>query len=379
MNDISILIAGDYSPKERFQNAIDDGTYIGIFPGIRDIVTSVDYSVINFETTVPTVESTPIDKIGSHLSCKENAFDVLQFLGFNLLTIANNHFMDYGKSAMENSIRLASERGLEIVGGGKNMMEACVAKDVELKGKHISFINACEHEFSIATEKSAGCNPFDIIELSYQIKYSKKRSDYVILVLHGGNEHYQLPSPRMKKQFRFLIDQGADAIVNHHQHCYSGYEIHNGKPIFYGLGNFCFDSAADIKYRHKTYNYGYMVKLILGEKISFELFPYEQCYKTPGVFLFDEIRKIEFREDISKLNAIIADDVQLEELFSLMARKKRDFIYRGFRPFSNRIANALYYKGLLPSFVSKNRLKTILAILECEAHRDVLLANLRRC
>lgn len=71
MNDISILIAGDYSPKDRFQNAIDDGTYIGIFPGIRDIVTSVDYSVINFKTTVHTVQSITMDKIGSNLSFKK--------------------------------------------------------------------------------------------------------------------------------------------------------------------------------------------------------------------------------------------------------------------------------------------------------------------
>ena len=54
----------------------------------------------------------------------------------------------------------------------------------------------------------------------------------MFLILHGGIEHYQLPSPRMKKWYRHIIDLGASAIVNHHQHCFSGYELYNGKPIF---------------------------------------------------------------------------------------------------------------------------------------------------
>ena len=377
MNDISILIAGDYSPKERLQKVIDNGTYIDLFPGIREIVSSVDYSVVNFETTIPTINSKPIDKIGSHLSAKENAFDVLQFLGFKMLTAANNHFMDYGKSAMENSLKLAASRGFDVVGVGNNLTEARKYKLVEVQGKRISFINACEHEFSIATNTTAGCNPLDVINISYDIRSAKEKSDYVIVIIHGGNEHYKLPSPRMKKTYRFFVDQGADAVLNHHQHCYTGFEIHHGKPIFYGLGNFCFDSADDIRYRHETYNYAYMVKLTMSDTIGFELIPYEQCYKHPGVYLIDGKMKDKFIKDIEKLNVIISDDEQLNASFAKMAKQKRDFIFRGFRPYTSRIANALYYRGLLPSFINDERLTTITAIIECEAHNDVLMHNLK--
>ena len=377
MNDISILIAGDYSPKERLQKVIDNGTYIDLFPGIREIVSSVDYSVVNFETTIPTINSKPIDKIGSHLSAKENAFDVLQFLGFKMLTAANNHFMDYGKSAMENSLKLAASRGFDVVGVGNNLTEARKYKLVEVQGKRISFINACEHEFSIATNTTAGCNPLDVINISYDIRSAKEKSDYVIVIIHGGNEHYKLPSPRMKKTYRFFVDQGADAVLNHHQHCYTGFEIHHGKPIFFFFFNFCFDSADDIRYRHETYNYAYMVKLTMSDTIGFELIPYEQCYKHPGVYLIDGKIKDKFIKDIEKLNVIISDDEQLNASFAKMAKQKRDFIFRGFRPYTSRIANALYYRGLLPSFINDERLKTITAIIECEAHNDVLMHNLK--
>lgn len=377
MSEVSMIIAGDYSPKERFQDAIDNGTYKNLFPGVKDLLCSVDYSIVNFETTIPTSDSTPIDKIGSHLCAKENALEPLKHLGFDMLTCANNHFMDYGAKALTNTITSAKQYAFDYVGAGKNIHDAGEIKILELKDKRITILNACEHEFSIATEKDAGCYPLDIINLCYDIKQAKKKSDFIIIIIHGGNEHYKLPSPRMKKLYRFFIDQGADIIVNHHQHCYSGYEVYNGKPIFYGLGNFCFDSASDIKYRHNTYNYGYMVRFVLDKNISFDLIPYEQCYKVPGVYLFDEKRKHEFLNDISILNSIIADDAKLEESFSSMAKGKRDFAYRGFRPFANKVFNVLYYKGIFPSFLSKQRLKTIRAILECEAHYDVLTTNLK--
>lgn len=223
-----------------------------------------------------------------------------------------------------------------------------------------------------------GCNPLDIVNISYDIRAAKESADYVIVIIHGGNEHYKLPSPRMKKNYRFFVDQGADAVLNHHQHCYSGYEVYNGKPIFYGLGNFCFDSANDIEYRHMTYNYGYMVKLLLSERVSFELIPYEQCYNKVGVYLLDKNEKAVFFEDINKLNAIISNDAQLKSAFVVMAEQKRNFIFRGFRPYTSRIASALYNKGLLPSFLSKERLMIITAILECEAHNEVLMVNLKR-
>lgn len=377
MSEISILIAGDYSPKERFQKALDNSLFETLFPGVKELISSSDYSIVNFETTIPTQYSKPIDKIGSHLAAKENAMMPLKWLGFNMLTLANNHSMDYGKLAVENCINLAKQNSFDFVGAGCDITEARCFKVITLKGEKIAIINACEHEFSIADENMAGCNPLDVINLSYDIRKAKLQADYVIMIIHGGNEHYKLPSPRMKKTYRFFIDQGADAVLNHHQHCYSGYEVYEGKPIFYGLGNFCFDSASDIKFRHKTYNYGYFVKLYLSSNIKFELIPYEQCYDKPGVYILENNKKNLFNNDIVKLNTIIADDRVLTDAFEQMAKMKRNFIYSCFRPYTSHIFNALYYKGLFPSFLNRKRLQMISATLNCEAKNDLLMTNLK--
>lgn len=123
------------------------------------------------------------------------------------------------------------------------------------------------------------------------------------MICHGGIEFFQYPTPRMVEWYRFFIDVGADAVINHHQHCYSGYEIYNGKPIFYGLGNFCFDRFDK---RNSSWNNGYLVELIFeGDQIFHNLIPYIQCDEKP------EIRRINseiFSTYINSINEIIREE-----------------------------------------------------------------------
>ena len=83
------------------------------------------------------------------------------------------------------------------------------------------------------------------------------------------------------------------------------------------------------------------------------------------------------KNTIAELNAIIADDQKLTEAFKQIAKEKRKFVYGVFRPYASRIAKALYYRGLLPSFLNSKRFKIITATLECESHNDILMTNLK--
>ena len=119
---------------------------------------------------------------------------------------------------------------------------------------------------------------------------------------------------------RFFIDAGADAIINHHQHCYSGYEIYHGKPIFYGLGNLLFDHKSE---RHGPWNEGFMVSLRLDKQTlpQFELYPYTQCNERPSVIPMNEAERKIFAERIDKLNQIISNEDQLNTTFETWAQK----------------------------------------------------------
>ena len=91
-----------------------------------------------------------------------------------------------------------------------------------------------------------------------QIQEAKSKADFIVVVAHGGHEHYNLPSPRMKKWYRFFVDAGASAVVTHHTHIISGYEVYKDAPIFYSLGNFLFDWEGE---RNKPWNKSMIIRL----------------------------------------------------------------------------------------------------------------------
>lgn len=368
---VSILIAGDYSPKDRVATLIERVQAGKVLAGVTKLIKSVDYAVVNFETTVVTHVSKLITKAGPGMHCKKEAVTLLKEAGFSAVTLANNHFGDYGDDGVKNSLNALAENALDYFGGGMNVKEANATFIKRIAEVRVAFINVCEHEFSIATDKKAGAAPLDVIEVVRQIKEAKKKADSVVVIVHGGNEHFQLPSPRMKKTYRFFVENGADAIINHHQHCYSGYEEYEGKPIFYGLGNFCFDWNGR---RDSAWNQGYMVELDLNEgEVSFKLHPYEQCNNEPVVTLMDGVATEGFERQIKELNSIIDNDEILEAHYAEFCHKRKSTILSPFTPYLSSYARIATVHNLLPRLIPKNKLLGQMNYIDCESHRDVLL------
>ena len=103
-----------------------------------------------------------------------------------------------------------------------------------------SVIHVCEHEYSYATENRIGARPFDEFETMHDIRKAKEKSDYVIVIYHGGKEHCKYPSPRLRKACREMVYCGADVVLCQHSHCIGCYEKFEGSHILYGQGNFHF-------------------------------------------------------------------------------------------------------------------------------------------
>ncbi len=373
---MKVLIAGDYCPIERLDNRITNKEYDFIFNEVRPYTLQADYSIVNLECPVCMKEYTPIAKFGPNLQVKtKNAVDALTFAGFDMVTLANNHILDYGKEGLDDTLMTCKEYGLDVVGVGNNISEANKVFYKQIDGKILAVINCCEHEFSIATDTSSGTNPLNPIRQFYQIKEARNNADYVLVIVHGGHEHFQLPSPRMKEVYHFFIDTGADAVVNHHQHCFSGREIYNGKPIYYGLGNFCFDykkGKCDDGW-HK----GFMLELDFSCKqiISREI-PYIQCRNQPSVEILKDTE--EFFIKFNRLNEIIVDDYLLNVEVNKRYDRASHYFSIYLEPYSNRYLRKLRQLKLIPSLVRKQKLTTYLNLIDCESHRDKLLYYLHK-
>lgn len=364
---MKILIAGDFCPRYRVAEKFEKGDYESVLGEIKDIISDADYSIVNFECPVTKGGEKPIEKCGPNLQCSEKGLEAVKWAGFNCVTLANNHFLDYGKEGVEHTLEVCEKYGIDTVGGGMNLQEASKILYKEIDGKILAVINCCEHEFSIATDETAGSNPLNPIQQFYAIKEARTKADYVLVIVHGGHEHYQLPSPRMQETYRFFIDAGADAVVNHHQHCYSGYEIYNEKPIFYGVGNFCFDgnrSGLNMWYE------GYMVFISFNSDMSFSLIPYVQCKDVPNIQL---LKKNSYDLQLQELNDIISDHGQLSKETKKYYNLCSNTYSNIFEPFNNRFYLGAKYRGWLPSLITKKKKNMASNYIMCEAHRDKLM------
>ena len=374
---IKLIIAGDYCMHDRMQQ-YSSSEIVAAMSSVLPHIQESDYAIVNLECAVFDGEHQPIVKDGPNLHNSFESVKALKALGFNGVTLANNHFADYGPEAVNETLSLLKHNKIDYFGGGENIQEASQIKYIELHNKKIAIINACEHEFTIATDTEGGANPLDVIDMSHAIKEAAAKADYTIVIIHGGSEHYELPTPRMQKWYRFFVEMGADAVINHHQHCYSGDEIYEGKPIIYGLGNFCLDWNGK---RHSKWNEGYMIQLQFNKTVGIKLIPYIQCDAVVGTFITND-RKT-FDKHVGDLNAIIADKEQLEQRYvEFVKAKTEDYLYVFHNP-QNRTLRRMANKGILPNkfasevlpqpmYKDQNKLLTLLNTMQCESHRDVM-------
>ncbi len=369
---MKILVAGDYYPRRRIEELLKKNDY-SFFDEVKSYTSTSDYSIVNFEGCVAGTDDTPIDKCGPNLRCDKKAIEALKYAGFDAVTLANNHFYDYGDSSVVKTLQACEEYGIDHVGGGITLNDAQAVLYKKIGEKNLAVINICEKEFSIATNKHGGAAPLNLPTVYRAIQAAQNKADYILVLVHEGIEVYPYPTPRMKDVYRFFIDAGASAVVNHHQHCISGYEIYQGKPIFYGLGNFCFDEIKAID--NKSWEKGYMIELVFGDTIEFLLHPYNQCSKENPVVEFVRDRR-EFDDSIQRLNQIIADDAEIQRRFGIMASKGATIANNILTPYNSAFLKRLSRKKVLPSFLSNFRLKQLLGHVQCESHRDVLIYGL---
>lgn len=362
MKDIKVLICGDFAPLTLDGSMMNPE--INYLESFQSYTRSSDYSIVNYESPIVNGDAFPILKSGPSIHSTKEWAVYLSRVGFDCVSLANNHFRDFGQYGVEGTITECHNSGLDLVGGGKSINEARRVLYKELNNQIIAVISACEQEYSIATNEHGGSNPLDLINMQEDISLARKKADFVIVILHGGIEGYQYPTPRMKRWYQHFVDLGADAVINHHQHCINGYEVYKGKPIFYGLGNFFFPGGDKCP---ESWKYGYAVLLRLSEDICFELIPYMQDDK--GVVLRDIF---EFQQELEELSKPIVNEELLQEIFDRYVVENGYYIKTQLFPsfLNHRLVTALANRGFMGKLFSGKQLYSLKNKLTCESHYE---------
>ncbi|MFP3488456.1 CapA family protein, partial [Staphylococcus sp. SIMBA_130] len=136
--------------------------------------------------------------------------------------------MDQGIRGLNSTTSILDSHNIPYVGVGGNIVEASKPFIINHDNMKIGIYTCAEHEFSIAEEDIPGANPFDPLESFDHIIKLKSESDYVIVLYHGGKEHYRYPSPYLQKICRKFVEKGADIVICQHSHAVGCFEeYHN--------------------------------------------------------------------------------------------------------------------------------------------------------
>ena len=171
----------------------------------------------------------------------------LTYAGFDVLSVANNHSLDYTREAFEDSGSRLWESGIIPVADSLAIKEVKDAK--------IGFL---------AYNNFPGVAKIDwdnLQEVVEDIQRAKSRVDILIVSLHAGEEYSKEPNEFQKVFARNAIDAGADLIIGHHPHVVQPIEQYNQGWIVYSLGNFIFDQ----NFSEET-KAGAMLKVVLEDK-----------------------------------------------------------------------------------------------------------------
>jgi len=372
---IKIGFTGDFCPWLRVESEFKVHNWQPLFEEVKPFFEGNDLNIPDLECPL-TTSANRINKTGPHIKSHPETVAILTHLNCRLVATANNHFKDYGWEGMQETYKVLYNNKIVWLGSGANFEEASKTYYWEKDGNTFAFINITENEWTTTHDNvTPGCNPIDLANVFYQIKEAKKEADFVIVIAHGGHEHYELPSPRMKKWYRFFVDAGANAVVAHHTHIISGYEVYNDAPIFYSLGNFCFDWEG---LRNKPWNKGMIVRLGFekNKPVTFEMEFVHQNSDVVGLVLLKGEERNAMLEHLYQLNAIIEDDAKLEAEFRKYAETWKEVMNTWIQPYQGKIMSSLYKRGLLPSIITKRKKMLYTNLIQCEAHRDILLQSI---
>lgn len=241
-NSVSILFAGDFCSKP-------STSLIKVSDGIKELLDTCEIKVVNFEVPLKP-EVSAINSGREQFFQNDDAPDFLKSLGFNLFSIANNHMFDWGNEGFRKTKSALGESAF----GAGTYDEAYEVKVVEQSGLRIGFMAVSFAAYKgvfddVDNHDGLGCAYINDLKVNHVIVEAKKQLDYLFILPHDGIEYIDVPLPETIARYRDFIDYGADGVIAGHPHCPQGWEEYKGRPIFYSLGNFFFNSKEDTLYR----------------------------------------------------------------------------------------------------------------------------------
>ncbi|MBC7364851.1 MAG: CapA family protein [Candidatus Aminicenantes bacterium] len=374
-----ILIAGDCAPgKSNYsffkKRKIEDILELDLYEKWK----SADIRIFNLESPI-TNNRVPIIKCGPNLSAPASTIEGIKQLNPTVVSLGNNHILDYGLEGLIETIELLNRYNIPFVGAGLKKEEAKKHLIINKNDISIGIYSCVENEFSIARENYGGANGFDFIETYEDIKLIKNKVDYLIVLYHGGKEYYRYPSPLLQKSLRHMIKCGADLVVCQHNHIVSSYEYFMGKFILYGQGNFIFD-LSNPNYSRESI----LLKVFINRENDTKKLTVK--YDFLGIIYENgKVRSASENENETILRSLKERSEKMllpgylkEEYKKYSKKNLKDYLYMisGLPKIVCRVDKYILNGFLIKMLYDKRRLACLLNYIKCEAHRELIIEGI---
>ena len=374
MQENTMIIGADFAPIEKDGERILQGNMNEVVSEeVVELVKTAFFSVFNLEAPVIN-GGTAIEKDGPALHIKEGTERIFELFKVGLLSLANNHIMDYGMDGLHKTMHRLEEINIPYIGVGDTMQKADTFFVKEISSKKIGFYSVADHEFSIADETGGGANGFSFDRTYTRIQSIKKECDYLVVLYHGGRELYQYPSPALQKICHSMANAGADIIICQHSHCIGAMEEWNQCQIFYGQGNFIFGDA-----EYPICENSILIKITVADTLQTEVIPIKR--EGNQVVLLHGDEKTKVIQKYEQLSKEIQTPEFIEQEYQRMTEGAiASYLYQfaGWPLFLIRFDKLLGRRLIKHSFrKNRKRLLYLQNVLQCEAHRELVTTGLQ--
>ncbi len=237
-----VVLLGDFLPAGSAAPFIRDSGLSYIFSGVRPILSTSDAAFVNLETPLSERGDPRKGKIYTFRAPPSAASDMFKE-GIRVVSLANNHILDYGYDALDDTFSNLRTAGIAWTGAGSDSTSAQNPAVVRAPSGDLAFL-----AFSNTLPKDywAGKNRpgtlFGSPATTKKAVSAALSTGPVIVSFHWGQELMTEPKEYQVELAHLAIDYGASLVVGHHPHVTQPIEIYRGRPIIYSLGNFSFGS-----------------------------------------------------------------------------------------------------------------------------------------
>jgi len=252
--DVKVTAVGDIMLARLLGELIEQGKLEFPFAPVAPHLQNADLTIGNMESALGTLGQ-PEDKVYTFRAPPEAA-QSLALAGFDVVSLANNHALDYGPEALLQGIDLLNAANVAPVGAGADYAAAHQPYLTEINGLKLAvlgYVNVGMEgsppyfvtESWTATETTPGVAWANPEEIMADVTAVHDQTDLVIVILHSGLEYVEQPGPEQIAAAYAAIDAGADIVIGHHPHILQGIEYYKDGVIVYSLGNFAFQIDGD--------------------------------------------------------------------------------------------------------------------------------------